>query len=121
MSAGRVQVTVNNLTYHITLKEGKLAEKVASMLPFTLNCTRGLEQEYYGELPQKTKRLDCQPTSDGHKNCLYYFEPWNALSMLFKDADTRPYEIFHIGDFEEDISTFLKSQGNHLTMSFTAI
>mgnify|MGYP006894177538 CR=1 FL=1 len=39
MSTGRIQVTVNNLTYHIALKEGKLAEKVASMLPFTLNCT----------------------------------------------------------------------------------
>lgn len=117
----RIEVTVNNQIYHITLKDNKLAENVAAMLPFTLNGTRGLEQEYWGELPKKTGTMNCPHTMDGHKNCLFYFEPWNALSILFKDANTSPYQIFHIGDFEEDISELLKKQGEHLTMNFKAV
>lgn len=117
----RVEVKVNGSVFHITLKSNQLAEKVASMLPFTLNCTRGLEQEYWGELPQKTKTMDCQPTHDGHRNCIYYFEPWNAVSILFKDVSTSPYDVYLIGEFEDDISSLLQKQGSHLTISFVAI
>lgn len=87
-TAKRIEVTVNESVYHITLKSIQLAEKVALMLPFTVNCTRGLELEIWGELPQKTKAIGCQLTHDGHRNCVYYFEPWNAISILFKDANT---------------------------------
>lgn len=81
------------------------------MCPFTLDYTRSGEHEYYAALPKKAAADGCPSTTKGYRNGLYYFEGWNALSLVFKDCDTAPYKIHHIGDFEEDVSGALEKTG----------
>ena len=110
----RIKVTVDGAIYHAVLQHNPLADKIASMCPFTLNCMRSMEHEYYAALPGKADAKGCQATTTGHRNGLYYFEGWNALSLVFQDCNTAPYKIHHIGDFEDDISSVLEKSGNKI-------
>ena len=56
----------------------------------------------------------CPSTTAGHRNGLYYFEGWNALSLVFRDCDTAPYKIHHVGDFEEDVAVVLEKTGRSI-------
>ena len=110
----RIQVTVDGATYHVALMENILAQKIAGMCPFTLDFTRSGEHEYYAVLPGKAAANGCPATTTGHRNGLYYFEGWNALSLVFRDCDTAPYKIHHIGDFEEDVAFILEKMGRSI-------
>ena len=111
--AKRLRFTINGGVYHVTLTDSPLAESIAAMFPFITKYTRR-DGEYYTDLPKKAVTKDCPATTKGHRNGLYYFEGWNALSLVFKDCDTAPFEIHHIGDFEEDVSAALESADGSL-------
>ena len=81
------------------------------MCPFQLDCTRSGEHEYYAALPRRVNTVGCPATTAGHRNGLYYFEGWNALSLVFRDCDTAPYQIHQIGELEEDMSAMLERAG----------
>ena len=102
------------MVYHAVLSDNPLAEKIAGMCSFTLNYMRSGEHEYYTALPEKVTADGCPFTMAGHRNGLYYFESWNALSLVFRDCDTAPYKIHHIGDFEEDIAAVLEKMGRSI-------
>ena len=112
--AERIRVTVDGEVYHAVLSENSLTEKIAGMCPFTLDLARSGEHEYYAALPKKASADDCPSTVKGHRNGLYFFESWNALSLVFRDCDTTPYKIHHIGDFEEDIAVILEKTGRNI-------
>ena len=109
--ASRIRFTMDGMAYHAVLQENLLAEKVAAMCPFTLDYTRSGEHEYYAALPRTADAKDCPPAMEGHRTGLYYFEAWNALSLVFQNCNTAPYKIHHVGDFEEDISAVLEKAG----------
>ena len=112
--AKRLRTTIDGVVYHAVLQDNPLAEKIVSMCPFTMDYVRSGDHEYYAALPEKATAKGCLATTTGHKNGLYYFEGWNALSLVFQDCDTAPYQIHHVGDFEGDISSVLKSAGGKI-------
>ena len=112
--AKRLRFTINGSVYHAVLHDHALAESLSTMCPFTVDCTRSGGHEYYAALPKKAAAKGCTSTTQGKKNGLYYFEGWNALSLVFKDCDTAPYQIHEIGNFEEDISATLEKMGGRI-------
>lgn len=112
--AKRLRFTIEGVAYHATMQENGLSGMIAGMCPFTMNYTRSGEHEYYAVLPGKATAEDCQSTTEGRRNGLYYFEGWNALSLVFRDCSTAPYQIHHIGDFEEDIVAVLEKMGRNV-------
>ena len=112
----RLRFTIDGRAYHVTLPDNLLAESISAMCPFMLKYYRRGE-EYYAALDGKAVTAGCESTTAAHRNGLYYFEGWNALSLVFRDCDTAPYEIYHIGDFEEDASAVLEEAHGHLHIS----
>ena len=112
--AKRLRFTIDGVVYHAVLRNSALAESVSAMCPFTLEYTRSNGYEYYSVLPEKAETTGCPSTMKGRRNRLYYFKGWNALSLVFRDCDTAPYQIHHIGDFEEDVSTVLEKMGGRI-------
>ena len=106
----RMKITMDDMVFHTVLLENPLAEQIAGMCPFKLDCTR----KYYVALPQRASAAGCPATTVGHRNGLYYFEGWNAMSLVFKDCDTTPYQIHQIGEFEEDVSAALEKAGRSI-------
>ena len=118
----RLRFTINGAAYNAVLRDDSLTERIAAMCPFELEYARGGDHEYYTALPQKTTAEGgCPPTSIGKRNALYYFEDWNALSIVIKDCDTAPYKLHHIGDFKEDISAVLKNSGGKVRILCEAV
>ena len=110
-----LRFTINGAVCHAVLRDDPLTERIVAMCPFELDYARGGDHEYYASLPQKTTAEGgCPFTTVGKRNALYYFEGWNALSLVFKDCETAPYEIHHAGDFEEDVSAVLERADRHL-------
>ena len=110
-----LRFTINGAVYHAVLRDDSLTGRIAAMCPFELEYTRGGDYEYYVSLPQKTTADGgCPPTSIGKRNALYYFEDWNALSIVIKDCNTAPYKIHHIGDYKDDISAALENVGGKI-------
>lgn len=114
--AKRLRFTIDGVRYHAVLHNHALAENLASMCPFAVECTRSGGHEYYGTLPKKAAVDSCPSTTKGHRNGLYYFDGWNVLSLVFKDCDTAPYQIHQIGDFEEDISAALEKMDGRISI-----
>lgn len=112
--ARRLRFTIEGTAYHVDLIENALAEKIVSMCPFTLDYVRSGEHEYYAKLPEKASAKGCPSTTEGHGNGLYYFEGWNALSLVFRDCNTAPYQIHQIGNFEENVSAVLEKLGSNI-------
>lgn len=112
--ATRLRFTIDGVGYHADLQDHALAESLLYICPFAVDYTRNGGHEYYAALPKKAVTDGCQTTTKAHRNGLYYFEGWNALSLVFKDCDTAPFDIHHIGDFEEDISAALEKMGGHV-------
>lgn len=118
--AKRLRFTIDGVEYHAVLQNHALSESLSAMCPFTSDCTRsggspaGGGHEYYTALPKKAVAKGCASTTQGKKNGLYYFEGWNALSLVFKDCGTAPYQIHHIGDFEGDVSAVLEKMGGRI-------
>lgn len=109
--ARRIKIMVDGVVYHAALQGNALAEEISAMCPFSMNFTRSGKHEYYAALPKKAAVQDCAATMTGHRNGLYYFEGWNALSIVFKDCDTAPYKIYHVGNFDEELSALLEKSG----------
>ena len=112
--ASRIQVTIDGTVYHAVLGEHPLAEKIVAMCPFTLDYVRSGEHEYYAKLPEKASAKGCLSTTEGHGNGLYYFEGWNALSLVFRDCNIAPYQIHQIDNFEENVSAVLEKLGSNI-------
>ena len=110
----RMKITLDGMVFHAALLENPLAEQIAGMCPFQLDCTRSGEHEYYVALPQRASTVGCPATTVGHRNGLYYFDGWNAMSLVFRECDTAPYQIHQIGEFEEDVSTVLEKAGRSI-------
>lgn len=118
--AKRLCITIDGMAYHAVMQDNPPAEAIAAMCPFTVSFTRSGDHEYYSSLTKKVTAKDSPSTTKGHRNGLYYFEGWNAVSFVFKDCDTAPYQINHIGDFEEDVSAALEKAGKTVKVTCEA-
>ena len=114
--AKRIRFTINGTVYHASLLENALAEKIAAMCPFEAQYRRRGNHEYYTALPHDAMAAGCESTTIGHRNGLYYFEDWNALSLVIEDCNTAIYPIYHVGDFEEGMAAALDKAGGHVRM-----
>lgn len=112
--AKRIRITVDGVAYHAILQDNPLVEKIIAMCPFVTEYNRSGNHEYYAALPEKATAKGCPATTTGHRNGLYYFEGWNALSLVFRDCDTAPYKIHHLGDFADDVSDVLEKSGGRI-------
>ena len=110
----RIRFTINGAKYPAVLHDDAPTEQIAAMCPFEAEFSRSGSHEYYAALPKKLSVKGYVSTTKGHKNGIYYFEGWNALSLVIKDCNTAPYPIYYLGDFENDVSALLSSAGGRI-------
>ena len=99
--------------FHATLLDNPLSDSIAAMCPFILKYMKR-DGEFFAALPEKPATAGGKSTTDAQKNGLYYFEGWNAFSLVFRNSSTAPFEIYHVGDFEEDIAAMLEEANSYV-------
>ncbi|MBQ6208308.1 MAG: hypothetical protein IJK42_00845 [Prevotella sp.] len=112
----RLKITINGQTFHMKPNGDPLVSQIAAMCPMEMEFSRSGNHEYYSRLPKNTDDSKSQKTSDAHKNELMYFGGWNCLSILFEDVNVAPYQLVKLGDFEEDIASFLEQSTDTISI-----
>ena len=116
-----LRFSMDGKAYQAVLQDGPLPETIAAMCPFEAVYTSGGSHEYYATLPSKARAAVGNATTKGHRNGLYFFEDWNALSLVIQDCDTAPYHIHYIGEFDEALSVALEKEGGRVNILCEAI
>lgn len=106
--------TINGTSFPAELEDNSITELLTELAPLELDCTRSGEHEYYADLPKKENVRGCAPTTQGRTNGIYYFDGWNALSLVFADCNTAPYKIYPIGEFTGDAAAALKAGNGNM-------
>lgn len=107
----KFKLTIDGNVYHANMVENPLVEKIAAMCPFKADYQRYTEHEYYTRLPQKANHKGCELTQMAYRNQIFYFQGWNAFTILFGDCNTAPFDVVHLGDMVEDVIPQLKDAG----------
>lgn len=102
--------------YSIELENNTLAGKIASLCPLKLDMRRSCAHEYYGTLPEITDPGEAKQTSAVRAGGVYYFDAWNAFSLVFQDADIRPYSVHKVGQAEPALADALACAGDAVTV-----
>lgn len=107
-----INLTINGKTYAVKLNDNRTVEYILTMLPLELTLKRYAGHEYYGLLPEKPSIKGVAMTSDVHAGGLYYYDGWNAFTVLYGDAQIDPYKVVHLGDAVDDVISPLKTAGD---------
>lgn len=100
--------TIDGVVYHANMIDNPLTQKIAAMCPFKADYERYAEHEYFTRLPKRASQEGCELTHTAYKNQVFYFQGWNAFTILFGDFNTAPYNVVHLGDMVEDVVPQLK-------------
>jgi hypothetical protein len=114
-----IQIKINNKTYTVVLNDNCCAYDILNMLPMELELRRYAGHEYYSSLPETPTIKGVAMTSEAHAGGLYYFNGWNAFTIVFEDAHIAPYKVVHIGDVDKEVITHLASEGKTVIAEFT--
>lgn len=114
--AVRLQVSINRTVFHAWLEENLLTAQLVSQCPFTLQMQERGGHAYDARLPGSLPQKGCPMISKTKRNQISYFDEWNALSFLFRDADISPYAVAHLGELEEDAASFLEAASKTATV-----
>lgn len=107
----KFKFTIDGKVYHANMVDNPLVEKIAKMCPFEADYKRYTEHEYYTSLPKKCSDKGCELTTMAHKNQVFFFEGWNAFTILFGDCNTFPFKVVHLGNMVEDVIPQLQNAG----------
>lgn len=110
----RFKITINDNEYHANMADCDLINQIADVCPFEGTFKQHLRHEYFTKLPIQGDDEGCQLTTTILKNKLYYYQKWGAFVIVYEDANVSPYELTYIGEFEEDVTEFLKEQGRNI-------
>lgn len=110
----KFKITINDNVYYANMVDCDLVNQIAKFCPFEDTYKQHLKHEYFTKLPSQVDDEGCQLTTTILKNKLYYYKKWNAFLIVFEDANVSPYELTHIGDFEEDVSEYLQEKGRNI-------
>lgn len=102
--------------YTAVMKDNDLVRQIGAMCPSEGAYQPSGGHEFYTRLPRSVKKGRSGETSCVHKNGLYCFVPWNALSIVTRDTDISPYGVVHLGDFEQDVAGALAQTKGSITI-----
>jgi len=107
-----VKILLDGKVYDATFNDNPTANDILKMFPLDLTLQRFAGHEYYCVLPQKPSVKDVTTTSEAHAGGIYYFEGWNAFTIVFGDANVAPYKVVHLGDVQSNIVSQLTFADN---------
>ena len=104
--------------YPIKLTGCALSEEIVSLCPMELNMERSGGHEYYARLPKPVRAHDAGSTAIVYRGGVSYFDAWNALALVFEDADIRPYSVHVVGEMEGKLPLALKEAKDRIQVHF---
>ncbi len=117
-----MKLIINKNEFIVTLNNNKTVKDILEMFPLELELERYANHEYYGVLPKKPSIEGVPMTSNAYAENIYYYDGWNAFTVLYGDAQIDPFKVVHIGKVDnESIIELLKYSENTITAKLKTI
>ena len=107
----KIQIRINETEYSAELTDTPLSESLFTQLPMELTMNRSADHEYYAPIDSRLNLQDAEKTGFVKAGGIYYFAPWKAVSLNFRDMDIRPYEVYVLGQAEPALVSVLETGG----------
>jgi hypothetical protein len=98
-----INITIGDKTFKGTLNNNKCVDDIKGMFPLPLHLQHYANHEYYAKLPDRPSNEGVETTSIAHAGGIYYFDGWNAFTIVYKDAQIAPYKVIHVGNVGKDL------------------
>lgn len=108
-----LRIKLNGYTYSAKLSEEALRQ-LTEHCPLEETFVKSDDHEYYCRPKTGLHCSDSTSTSHVHRNGIYYFAAWNALSFVYKDKDIAPYQVAYLGELPAEISEVLETAGSRI-------
>lgn len=115
-----LRISIDEKDHKAMLPDNDAVRQLAIQLPLEQIFQRSGEHEFFCRLGRGINVRGIEPTSDIHRNGIYYFDGWKALSFVYKDMSISPYQVVHLGDFTDNICSEMESAGNKITVRLEA-
>ena len=111
-----LRITLKGHIYSAKLSE-KVLRQLAGRFPMEESFVRSGNHEYYCRLRNGLDVTGMPDTKQVHRNGIYYFAAWNALSFVYRDENIAPYQVTDLGEFPEAMSALLEEAGGTVSVS----
>ena len=111
-----LRITLKGHIYSAKLSE-KALRQLAERCPFEKSFVRSGNHEYYCRLQHGLDVSGMPDTKQVHRNGIYYFAVWNALSFIYRDENIAPYRVTYLGEFPEEMRDLLETAGSKVDIS----
>lgn len=111
-----LRITLKGHIYSAKLSE-KVLRQLAGRCPIEASFVRSGNHEYYCRLRNGLDVSGMPDTKQVHRNGIYYFAVWNALSFVYRDENIAPYRVTYLGEFPEEMSDLLETAGSKVDIS----
>ena len=116
-----MNLTIKGQIFAVELENTALGKSIRAMCTVTLDMVRSGEHEYYAVLPKKAAARNAAArnaaeTDSVKRDHIYYFAAWNALALVFHDAEIAPYTVHFVGR-ADGMSELLEHAGGKLRIT----
>ncbi len=111
-----LRITLKGHIYSAKLSEEALRQ-LAGRCPIEASFVRSGNHEYYCRLRNRLDVTGMPDTKQVHRNGIYYFAAWNALSFVYRDENIAPYQVTYLGEFPKEMSDLLETADSSETAS----
>lgn len=115
------KITISKKDFTAKLADSKIVRQLAEQLPAEQDFERSGNHEFFCRLGTGPDVSGQIGTSDIHKNGIYYFDGWKALSFVYKDMNIAPYKVVWLGDFSEDVCRALEESDSRIAARMEAV
>lgn len=116
-----LKVTIKQKCFSAKLADSEMVRQLAEQLPAEVDFERSGNHEFFCRLAAGLDVAGETGTSDIHRNGIYYFDGWKALSFVYKDMDISPYKVVWLGDFTDDICRTLEESDGRISVRMEAV
>ena len=105
----KIRIRINETEYSAELTDTPPGESLSAQLPLSLTMNRSADHEYYASMDSHPDLQDAEKTGFVKAGGIYYFAPWKAVPLNFRDTDIHPYEVYVIGQTEPALVSVLEA------------
>lgn len=116
----RIIITINRREFAATLPDTDTVRQLAAQFPINKTFQKSGSHEFFCKLKKGIDVSELSGTSDIHKNGIYYFDGWKALSFVYRDMNISPYKVVLLGDLNEDACPVFETAMSNLPVRMEA-
>ncbi len=115
-----LKITIRQKNFTAKLADSEMIRQLAEQLPAEADFERSGNHEFFCRLGTGLDVSGQTGTADIHKNGIYYFDGWKALSFVYKDMNISPYKVVWLGVFTDDVCRILEESDGRISVRMEA-